>query len=96
MAETHTSCGVAFVDDVPQRFDNPFGKVLRVNRDCSIPQDNPFVGRAGVLPEIYAIGVRAPEGTAVEPSTGGLWINESKAAWSSRCTSGIPTSRHLA
>ena len=76
MAETHTSGGVSFVDDLPQRLDNPFGKVLRINPDGSIPKDNPFVGKAGALPEIYAIGVRDPEGAAIEPSTGRLWINE--------------------
>jgi aldose sugar dehydrogenase len=75
-AETHTSGGVSFVDDLPQRLDNPFGKVLRVNPDGSIPRDNPFVGKAGALPEIYAIGVRDPEGAAIEPSTGRLWLNE--------------------
>jgi glucose/arabinose dehydrogenase len=76
MAETHTSGGVNFVDELPQRLDNPFGKVLRVNPDGSIPSDNPFVGKAGALPEIYAIGVRDPEGAAIEPSTGRLWIHE--------------------
>jgi glucose/arabinose dehydrogenase len=76
MAETHTSGGVTFVDDLPQRLDNPFGKVLRVNRDSSIPHNNPFVGKRGVLKEIYAYGVRDPEGAAIEPSTGRLWINE--------------------
>ena len=76
MAETHTSGGVSFVDDLPQRLDNPFGKVLRIHPDGSIPRDNPFVGKAGALPEIYAIGVRDAEGAAIEPSTGRLWINE--------------------
>ena len=76
MAETHTSGGVSLVDDLPQRLDNPFGKVLRINPDGSIPRDNPFLGQAGALPEIYAIGVRDPEGAAIEPSTGRLWINE--------------------
>jgi glucose/arabinose dehydrogenase len=75
-AETHTSGGVSFVDDLPQRLDNPFGKVLRVNPDGSIPRDNSFAGKADALPEIYAIGVRDPEGAAIEPSTGRLWINE--------------------
>jgi glucose/arabinose dehydrogenase len=76
MAETHTSGGVSFVDELPQRLDNPFGKVLRVNPDGSIPPDNPFVGKAGAVPQIYALGVRDPEGAAIEPSTGRLWINE--------------------
>ena len=76
MAETQTSGGVTFVDDLPQRLDQPWGKVLRVRRDGTIPKDNPFVGKPGVLPEIYAYGVRDPEGAAIEPSTGRLWINE--------------------
>jgi glucose/arabinose dehydrogenase len=50
--------------------------VLRVNRDGTIPTNNPFVGKAGVLPQIYAYGVRDPEGAAIEPGTGRLWINE--------------------
>jgi aldose sugar dehydrogenase len=76
MAETQTSGGVTFVDDLPQRLDQPWGKVLRVNRDGTIPTNNPFVGKAGVLPQIYAYGVRDPEGAAIEPGTGRLWINE--------------------
>jgi len=76
MAETHTSGGVSFVDDLPQRLDNPFGKVLRINPDGSLPPDNPFVRKAGALPQIYAFGVRDPEGAAIEPSTGRLWIHE--------------------
>jgi glucose/arabinose dehydrogenase len=76
MAETQTSGGVTFVDDLPQRLDQPWGKVLRVTRDGTIPRDNPFVGKPGVLPQIYAYGVRDPEGAAIEPRTGRLWINE--------------------
>jgi glucose/arabinose dehydrogenase len=76
MAETQTSGGVMFVDDLPQRLDQPWGKVLRVNRDGTIPRDNPFVGKPGVLPQIYAYGVRDPEGAAIEPGTGRLWISE--------------------
>src|SRR4030095_7426849 len=76
MAETQTSGGVTFVDDLPQRLDQPWGKVLRVNRDGTIPTNNPFVGKAGVLPQIYAYGVRDPEGAAIEPGTGRLWSDE--------------------
>ncbi len=46
MAETQTSGGVTFVDDLPQRLDQPWGKVLRVNHDGTPPRDNPFVGKA--------------------------------------------------
>jgi len=52
------------------------GKVLRLRDDGSVPDDNPFVGRAGYLPEIYSLGHRSPQGLAVHPTTGELWENE--------------------
>jgi len=45
----------------------PFGKILRINplasegRKYSIPKDNPFVRESGVLPEIWAYGLRNPQ-----------------------------------
>ena len=38
--------------------------------------DNPFVGKPGVLPEIWAYGMRSPEGFARDPKTGRLWQND--------------------
>ena len=52
------------------------GKVIRLNPDGSVPEDNPFIGRADVLPEIFALGVRSPQGLTVHPDTGELWENE--------------------
>jgi len=52
------------------------GRVLRINRDGSVPRDNPFLAQATVLPETYAYGLRDPEGAAINPSTGELWIAE--------------------
>lgn len=52
------------------------GKIVRLNRDGTIPNDNPFVGRAGALPEIWSLGHRNVQGAAFEPSTGVLWTNE--------------------
>jgi glucose/arabinose dehydrogenase len=52
------------------------GKVLRLRDDGTAPPDNPFVGKAGYLPEIYSIGHRSPQGLAVHPVTGALWENE--------------------
>ncbi len=60
----------------PQALDNNMGKVLRINADGSIPKDNPFVGRAGAHPEIYAIGFRDMQGVAIHPKTGKLWTTE--------------------
>jgi glucose/arabinose dehydrogenase len=60
----------------PQQLDSNMGKVLRINADGSIPRDNPFAGRAGAHPEIYAIGFRDVQGVAIHPRTGRLWTSE--------------------
>jgi glucose/arabinose dehydrogenase len=60
----------------PQAVDSNMGKVLRINTDGSIPRDNPFAGRAGARPEIYALGFRDVQGVAIHPRTGKLWTSE--------------------
>ena len=52
------------------------GKVIRINRDGSVPEDNPFVGRKGIPPEIWSYGHRNPQAAALHPSTGKLWAVE--------------------
>jgi glucose/arabinose dehydrogenase len=52
------------------------GKVLRLNEDGSVPQDNPFVGKQGYRPEIYALGIRNSIGLIFHPQTGELWETE--------------------
>jgi glucose/arabinose dehydrogenase len=64
------------IDDIPQNLAVPYGKVLRVNRDGSVPADNPFKGRAGANPYLYAVGLRDPEGATINPQTGDLWTVE--------------------
>lgn len=64
------------VDMEPQRLNNTYGKVLRVYPDGSVPRDNPFVRAAGARADIYAYGLRDPEGAAVDPGTGFLWTSE--------------------
>ena len=60
----------------PQQLDSDMGKVLRINPDGSIPKDNPYAGRGGANPEIYALGFRDIQGVAIEPRTGRLWTSE--------------------
>lgn len=50
------------------------GKILRINRDGSIPKDNPFYGEPGVRWEIYAYGLRNPYRFKVDGETGTLYI----------------------
>jgi glucose/arabinose dehydrogenase len=56
-----------------QRMDGTLGKVVRINADGSVPADNPFVGKAGVKPEIFSIGHRNIQAAALNPRTGELW-----------------------
>ncbi|UCH73405.1 MAG: PQQ-dependent sugar dehydrogenase [Rhodospirillales bacterium] len=52
------------------------GQVIRIHTDGRIPDDNPFVGRDGYRPEIWSYGHRNPQGAALHPVTGKLWIHE--------------------
>jgi glucose/arabinose dehydrogenase/mono/diheme cytochrome c family protein len=62
--------------DVAQRLDNHLGKVVHITPEGAPSPDNPFLGKPGVLPEIWAYGLRNPEGLAFDPRTGRLWSNE--------------------
>jgi glucose/arabinose dehydrogenase len=52
------------------------GSIIRLNRDGSIPGDNPFVGMDGIRPEIWTYGHRNPQGLAIDPASGVLWAHE--------------------
>ena len=58
-----------------QDLSNHAGKILRLNRDGSIPQDNPLVGGGG-LPEIWSYGHRNPQGLFWDTGRQILWANE--------------------
>ncbi len=59
-----------------QKMDSGLGKLVRINADGSIPKDNPFVGKEGVLPEIWSLGQRNIQAAALHPTTGELWTGE--------------------
>jgi glucose/arabinose dehydrogenase len=59
-----------------QQLDTHVGKVVRIERDGSVPADNPFVGRDGAQPEVWSYGHRNVQGAALHPVTGELWTNE--------------------
>jgi glucose/arabinose dehydrogenase len=60
--------------DNPDIRRNFSGRVLRINRDGSIPKDNPWLSRATVPANTFAHGLRDPEGAALNPTTGELWV----------------------
>ncbi len=68
--------GERFQKDMAQGLDNHFGKVVRINTDGGVPKDNPFVGRSGAKPELWSYGHRNPQGAALHPGTGKLWVVE--------------------
>ncbi|MGD1893377.1 MAG: PQQ-dependent sugar dehydrogenase [Cyclobacteriaceae bacterium] len=70
------SIGDRGAQDQAQDITRPNGKVHRVNRDGSIPEDNPFVNEANAIPSIFSYGNRNPQGLAVHPQTGEVWETE--------------------
>ena len=70
-------------DDPGNRSQNPqelLGKMLRIDVDngdpYAIPPDNPFVGNADVLDEIWSIGLRNPWRFSFDKVTGDMWIGD--------------------
>lgn len=59
-----------------QDLTNHAGTILRLHDDGGVPEDNPFVGRSDARPEIWAYGIRSPQGLAIHPETGALWETE--------------------
>ncbi len=68
--------GERFQFDPAQDLSNHLGTVIRLNRDGSVPKDNPFVGKANARDEIWSYGHRNIESAAIDPATGKLWIVE--------------------
>lgn len=58
-----------------QQLDSHLGKILRINPDGTVPNDNPFVGQANAQPEIWSLGHRNVQAAAFD-TDGRLWIVE--------------------
>lgn len=65
--------GRHFLDE-PDITRNFTGRVVRINKNGTIPADNPWLGRATVSRETYAHGLKDPEGAVIHPETGELWV----------------------
>lgn len=55
---------------------NHLGKLVRLNRDGSVPADNPFVARPGAAAEIYSLGHRNVQGIAYDNTYHRLYSHE--------------------
>jgi len=60
----------------PQDITKDGGKIYRLHDDGRIPNDNPFVNKAGAKKAIYSYGHRNPQGMEINPSTGEIWTHE--------------------
>ena len=58
-----------------QQLDNHLGKIMRINPDGSVPEDNPFVKQSGALPEIWTLGHRNLQSASFDEQ-GRLWTVE--------------------
>ena len=58
-----------------QQLDSHLGKVLRINPDGSVPDDNPVAGEAGAQPEIWTLGHRNIQAAAFD-TEGRFWVIE--------------------
>jgi len=70
------SLGERNIPNTSQEPNTHLGKIVRIKDDGSVQKDNPFLGRAGYLPEIYTLGHRNPLGLYVNPINGELWSTE--------------------
>jgi glucose/arabinose dehydrogenase len=52
------------------------GKIFKMTKEGDAAPGNPFIGKEGVLPQIYAYGIRNAQGLDFHPETGDLWENE--------------------
>jgi len=59
-----------------QDLQNHHGSVIRITDTGQVPADNPFLGRDGAKPEIFAYGNRNPQGITLDPNRSKIWMHE--------------------
>jgi glucose/arabinose dehydrogenase len=91
----YVAVGENAVSSNSQTLANTLGKLLRINRDGSIPTDNPFYGStSGINRSIWARGLRNPFTFAFQSSTGRLFINDVGASTWEEINDGIAGSNY--
>lgn len=89
-AQFHAGCRIRFGPDgklyittgdatqrqLAQQLNSLAGKTLRLNDDGTVPQDNPFVGKADARPEIWTYGHRNSQGMDWQPGTNLMFQTE--------------------
>jgi glucose/arabinose dehydrogenase len=59
--------------DMAQRLDTDLGKMIHITPNGDPAPNNPYLGKTGILPEIWSRGHRSEEGLTIDPATGRLW-----------------------
>lgn len=54
---------------------NAIGSIIRIHKDGSVPNDNPYVDNPDWLPQVFQIGVRNPQGMSIDPLTNKVYIS---------------------
>lgn len=62
--------------DPAQSLNSNLGKIVRINKDGTVPTDNPFAGKADARADIWSYGHRNILSAAIDPSSGRLWVLE--------------------
>ena len=75
-AKLYITTGDATDRELAQKMDSLAGKILRLNDDGGVPQDNPFVSQQGARPEIWTFGHRNPQGIDFQPGTNLMFETE--------------------
>lgn len=89
----YISTGERFSRDLAQKTDSLNGKILRVNDDGTVPDDNPWAGankKEGTRPELWSIGHRNPQSFDWHPTTGVMYASEHGPSGSDARVDGKP------
>ena len=62
--------------DPAQSLNSNLGKIVRINKDGTIPTDNPFAGKADARGDVWSYGHRNILSAAIDPASGRLWVLE--------------------
>ena len=76
LGERQTDDPAAPTSNNAQHLGKTLGKVIRINRDGTIPAGNPTFSTPGALPEIWSYGHRNPQGASMRPGSDDLWLTE--------------------
>jgi glucose/arabinose dehydrogenase len=70
-----TGDGFQYREAAQDRF-NLLGKIIRINKDGSVPSDNPYADGSQGDPKVWSYGHRSPQGLVLDDATGIVYMHE--------------------